>query len=293
MSERELLSAIGRQARVAGVVGYLVGGAVRDILLQRRPLDLDVAVDGPLLSAASLVSALGTEKGWTVEARHERFETARLRGPDGTGIDVAATREEQYPFPGALPVVRTGVPILQDLGRRDFTIHAMAFRLSEAGAEPPLLDPYFGQRDLKRRSLRLLHQASLADDPTRAFRGARYAARLGFQMDPGFSEALRLGDQSGSFAKISGDRLRRALHETLSEENRGVAVEILGRLGVFSLVVEGWSVPVTAAREVSGSPGPEEAWAALLAGAPLSLRERIATRLSFSRALRRVTGCPR
>ncbi len=300
MSEGELrpatplLGTIGRLARrTAGVSAYLVGGAVRDLLLTRAPLDVDIAVEGPVHSGPALVSAFAAETGWSVEARHERFETARLRGPDFERLDVAATREEEYPYPGALPVVRTGVPILQDLRRRDFTVHAMAFRLSEDGIEPPLLDPFGGESDLRQRRLRLLHEASLADDPTRVFRAARYAARLGFEIDPGFPDALRRGVASGAFARISADRLRRALQETLSEENRGVAVEVLGRLGVFALLVEGWEVPVAVAREISEVPGPEEAWTSLLSRGTPSVRERIATRLNFSRALRRATGFPR
>lgn len=299
MSEGELrpaaplLCTIGRMARTAGASAYLVGGAVRDLLLVRQPIDVDIAVEGPVLSVAVVVSALAAETGWGVEALHERFGTARLRGPDGTRIDVAATREEEYPHPGALPVVKTGVPILQDLGRRDFTVHAMAFRLSDAGIGPSLIDPFLGENDLRLRRLRLLHDGSLADDPTRVFRAARYAARLGFETDPGFQEALRRGVASGAFERISGDRLRRALQETLSEENRGMAVEILGRLGIFAVLVEGWEVPDAVARKLSEARGPEEAWTSLLSSVPPSLRERIAARLNFSRAFRRATGFPR
>ncbi|MBK8598694.1 MAG: CCA tRNA nucleotidyltransferase [Holophagales bacterium] len=266
---------------------------MRDLLLVRQPIDVDIAVEGPVLSVAVVVSALAAETGWGVEALHERFGTARLRGPDGTRIDVAATREEEYPHPGALPVVKTGVPILQDLGRRDFTVHAMAFRLSDAGIGPSLIDPFLGENDLRLRRLRLLHDGSLADDPTRVFRAARYAARLGFETDPGFQEALRRGVASGAFERISGDRLRRALQETLSEENRGMAVEILGRLGIFAVLVEGWEVPDAVARKLSEARGPEEAWTSLLSSVPPSLRERIAARLNFSRAFRRATGFPR
>jgi tRNA nucleotidyltransferase (CCA-adding enzyme) len=287
-----LLSTLGRIARAAGSDGYLVGGAVRDLLLRRSPVDVDVAVEGPVRSVAALVSALSAETGWTVEARHERFGTAKLLGPDGTGIDLAATREEHYPYPGALPVVRTGVPIHQDLGRRDFSVHAMAFRLPDAGVEPTLLDPFGGQKDLERRCLRLLHEASLADDPTRVFRAARYAARLGFEIDPGFAEALRRGVGSGSFVRISGDRVRRALQEVLSEQNRGMAVGILSRLGVFAVLVEGWTVPVSVVRDLSDARGPDDAWVELVASAAPLLRERIASRLNFSRALRRAVGSP-
>lgn len=303
MREREagpiapLFGPLVRAARTAGREAYLVGGAVRDLLLRRPPVDVDVAIEGPVSAAAGFTSALCAETGWSVEARHDRFGTATLHGPDGRRVDVAATREEHYPDPGALPVVRAGVPIARDLARRDFTVHAMAYRLSGPGLDAILLDPFGGERDLERQNLRLLHEGSLADDPTRAFRAVRYAARLGFGLDPGFAAALRLGVESGAFQRISGDRLRRALQEVLSEENRGVAVELLGRLGVLDVVVEGWGASLSNAWDhpaVSAAvSAADEAWARLLAPADPALRARVASRLNFSRALRRVAGCPR
>lgn len=288
-----LLGQVGGAARTAGRHAYLVGGAVRDLLLRRPTADVDIALEGTASEASSFVTVLCAEAGWSIEARHGRFGTATLHGPDGWRIDVAATREEHYPHPGALPVVRAGVPIARDLARRDFTIHAMAFRISDEGIEGALIDPSGGQRDLERQNLRLLHEGSLSDDPTRIFRAVRYAARLGFGLDPGFVVALRRAVEAGAFLRISGDRLRRAIQEVLSEENRGVAVELLGRLGVLNAVVEGWTVSLPVAGNLAGTSGPDEAWARLLAPAKPALRARIASRLNFSRALRRATECPR
>ena len=287
-----ILGALALAAREAAVDAYLVGGAVRDLLLRRDPVDVDVALEGSVRTAASVVSSLTREAGWSCEARHERFGTATLRGPGGERVDLAATREETYPHPGALPVVKAGVPIGRDLARRDFTVHAMAFRVGDAGIERPLVDPFGGESDLELRSIRLLHEASLADDPTRVFRAARYAARLDFRLDPGFEAAMRRGVDAGAFSRISGDRLRRALHEVLSEDNRAVAVEILRRLAVPAVVVEGWKIPDSVVQSLSAAIGPEEAWRTLLAPASPELRARIAARLVFSRAFRRSTGCP-
>jgi tRNA nucleotidyltransferase (CCA-adding enzyme) len=283
---------MAREARAVGAVAHVAGGAVRDSLLGRPPVDLDIAVEGPVRSVSGLCRAL-SERGWTCEVLHERFGTATLRAPAGERVDLAATREETYPHPGALPVVTTGVPIGRDLGRRDFTIHAMALPLGPDGSEGPLLDPFGGQADLGRRRIRLLHEGSLADDPTRVFRAARYAARLGFELDAGFGEALRRGVESGAFEKISGDRLRRALHELLSEENRGVAMELLDRLSVPAALVAGWEVDAATARDLAGTPGGDASWARLLEATAPELKERIAIRLGFSRAHRRVTGCRR
>lgn len=288
-----VMAEVAREARGAGATAYLVGGAVRDFILRRSPVDLDVAVEGPARASASVVSALAARPGWACEARHERFGTATLRGPDGNRVDLAATRQETYPQPGALPVVTTGVPIGWDLARRDFTIHAMAFRLGDDGGLEDLLDPLGGRRDVGLRVIRLLSAGSLADDPTRAFRAAKYAARLGFDLDAGFGEAMRRGVASGGFSRISGDRLRSSLGDLLSEENRVVAMEILGRLGVPGAVVEGWSVSGEALGTLGAATGPADAWERLLAPVPADLRGRIAARLNFSRALRRATGCPR
>lgn len=287
-----LLARVARGAASAGASSYLVGGAVRDTLLGRAAVDLDVAVEGPVRSVSRLCFVL-SEDGWACEVLHERFGTATLRAPGGQKLDLAATREETYPHPGALPVVKPGAPIGRDLGRRDFSIHAMALRLGPEGVEGPILDPFGGQTDLALRRIRLLHEGSIADDPTRVFRAARYAARLGFELDAGFGGAMRRAVESGAFEKASGDRLRRALGELLSEENRGVATELLVRLGVPAALVAGWEVDAATARDLAGARGRESAWARLLETVAPDLRERIATRLGFSRALRRATGCLR
>jgi tRNA nucleotidyltransferase/poly(A) polymerase len=286
------LAALAREAGAAGGTAFLVGGAVRDAMLGREPVDHDVAFEGSVAGAATLVSALA-DLGWVCEARHGRFGTARLRAQEGERLDLAVTREETYPHPGALPVVSAGVPIGRDLARRDFTIHAMALRLGSGGIEEGLLDPFGGEADLGQRRIRLLHAASLADDPTRVFRAARYAARLGFELDSGFAAAMQRAVSSGAFARISGDRLRRAIQEVLGEENRAVSVDLLKRLGVLPAVVDGWEVGPGVLAELRTVSGPEEAWAVLVGAAPAGARELVARRLSFSRALRRRTGCPR
>lgn len=287
-----LLGTVAGEARAAGGRAWLVGGAVRDALLGRAPLDLDVAVEAPPGTVAAVALALG-RKGWTRSAEHDRFGTATVRAPDGLKVDLASTRSETYPEPGALPVVTPGVAIEQDLGRRDFPIHAMALSLDPQGPGSLLLDPWGGEVDLRGRAIRLLHDRSLADDPTRVFRAARYAARLGFELDAGFATALRVAAGDGSFARISGDRLRRALGEVLAEENRAVALAHLARLGVPSLLVEGWTVADGTLSSLAAPSSAEAAWEGLLAALAGELRGRIADRLSFSRALRRAAGCPR
>lgn len=287
-----VLGALAGEVAAAGGRAWLVGGAVRDALLGRAPLDLDVAVEGPPGATAAVAAAL-VRRGWARSAEHDRFGTATVRSPGDLRVDLASTRSETYPEPGSLPIVTPGVAMEEDLGRRDFTIHAMAVPLGPDGPGTPLLDPWCGHRDLRDRAIRLLHGRSLADDPTRAFRAARYAARLGFDLDGGFPDALRVASDRGAFARVSGDRLRRALGEVLEEENRSVALAILDRLGVPSLVVENWSIDAGTIASLGSPSSRDEAWGRLLSAGTTELRERVARRLNFSRALRRIAGCPR
>lgn len=285
------LRTLARRAGEARARAYLVGGAVRDAALGHAPTDLDVALEGPSSAVEEVVRRLG-EDGFTCEARHARFGTATLRTPDGMRLDLATTREESYPVPGALPVVRCGAPIERDLARRDFSIHAMARALGTRGPERALIDPCGGAGDLGLRRLRLLHERSLADDPTRVLRAARYAARLGFSLDAGFDAAMQHALSSGAFANTSGDRLRRALEEALSEENRHVALEILLKLDVPAAIVPGWEGGYLPPRgDLPPVSSPSALWSALLAPAPEALRACIARRLAFPRALRAAARC--
>jgi tRNA nucleotidyltransferase (CCA-adding enzyme) len=163
---------------------YLVGGAVRDLLLGQGRTDIDLVVEG---DAAALADRLGAE---TVE--HERFATAKAH-LDGHEVDIAAARTEAYPHPGALPEVEPTAGIAADLARRDFTINAMAIPLRR---DPELIDPHRGHEDLDAGLLRVLHPGSFDDDPTRALRAARYAARFGFEIEPETATLLRQADLS-------------------------------------------------------------------------------------------------
>ena len=140
---------------------------------------------------------------------HERFATAKLQLDDHE-IDIARARSESYPYPGALPLVEPAAGIDADLGRRDFTINAMAVPL---GGEARLIDPYGGRDDLGSGLLRVLHPASFEDDPTRALRAARYAARFGFEPEPQTAALLRRADLSTVSANRRDAELRRLAAE--------------------------------------------------------------------------------
>ena len=201
-----------------GQSAYLVGGAVRDLLLGEPSPDLDIAVEDEI---GGIVEALGGEA-----TQHERFDTASVV-LDETEVDIARTRAETYPSPGALPEVRPA-PLSDDLGRRDFTVNAMAVPLEAPGE---LIDPHGGLDDLRAGTLRVLHELSFLDDPTRALRAARYAARLDLELDPGTERLLRAADVSS----VSEDRVTAELAQIAGEERPSEALGLIAEWGLLDL----------------------------------------------------------
>lgn len=198
---------------------YLVGGAVRDLLLGLPRADVDLVVVG---DAAGLAARLGGGG-----AGHERFGTVKVE-LDGHELDLATARSETYPQPGALPVVAPAQTIEEDLDRRDFTINAMAIPLAD---DPRLIDPRGGRDDLGRGLLRVLHARSFEDDPTRAIRAARYASRYGFTLEPETDRLLRRTD----LATVSAERRRAELERLAAEPTGAVGLGLLAGWGVIDL----------------------------------------------------------
>jgi tRNA nucleotidyltransferase (CCA-adding enzyme) len=197
---------------------YVVGGAVRDLLLGLGRADLDVVVEG---DAAALAARLGAEP-----VEYGRFATAKVVF-DGHEVDIASARSESYPQPGSLPVVSPAAAIAADLGRRDFTINAMAIPLT---GEPRLIDPHGGRDDLEAGLLRVLHRESFADDPTRAIRAARYAARIGLRPEPETEALLRGADLD----TVSADRRRAELLRLAAEATAPRGFALLREWGLLA-----------------------------------------------------------
>jgi tRNA nucleotidyltransferase (CCA-adding enzyme) len=201
---------------LAGERAFLVGGAVRDLLLGKPHPDLDVAVEG---DAPELARRLGADP-----VEHERFATARVE-LEGVRVDLASTRTEHYERPGALPEVEPA-PLHSDLSRRDFTVNAMAVPLANT---PELIDPHTGLDDLRAGLLSVLHPRSFVDDPTRAIRAARYAARFGFEVEPATLELLRRTDLD----TVSEDRRRAELLKLAAEADPAAGFRLLGDWGLL------------------------------------------------------------
>jgi tRNA nucleotidyltransferase (CCA-adding enzyme) len=220
---------------------YLVGGAVRDLLLGHGRADIDLVVEG---DATALASRLGGE---VIE--HERFATAKARLGEHD-VDIATARAETYPHPGALPEVEPTAGIAADLARRDFTINAMAIPLRR---DPELIDPHRGREDLESGLLRILHASSFEDDPTRALRAARYAARFGFELEPDTTDLLREAD----LGTVSADRREAELLRLAGETEAARGFALLAEWGLVELPERGEELAARVAGLLTESPWTE------------------------------------
>ena len=219
-----LLRELGDLADEGEVSLYLVGGVVRDLLLKRGNWDLDLTVEGNGIGFARLVA----DRYGARLAVFERFATARLVFPDGLKIDIATTRRESYAQPAILPTVQLA-SIEEDLYRRDFTINAMAIQLN-AAQFGRLRDVYGGQRDLRARTIRVLHVGSFEDDPTRIFRAIRFEHRFGFRLERATLRLLAQAASTNLIARLSGPRLQNEILLLFSEHDPVRAIARLAQL---------------------------------------------------------------
>ena len=207
-----------------GVPIYLVGGAVRDLLMDKPVADLDITVES---DASTVAHALAARLSGRVVSCSQ-FGTFKV-DMAGESVDVVTSRRETYRRPGALPTVSPS-SINDDLQRRDFTINAMALRLAP---EPVIvLDPCKGQDDIRSRTIRVLHDGSFHDDATRMLRAVRYEQRLGFRLSHE-TEAL-LKSSVSYLDTISGDRLRREMSVVFKEENATAILLRAAGLGLLA-----------------------------------------------------------
>ncbi len=223
-ADLRLLRDLGAIASQRGTRLWLVGGPVRDALLGRPVVDLDLTSAKP---AEELGAALADACGGSVVARSQ-FGTVKLRFGRQT-VDLATARSESYARPGALPTVARG-DLLSDLARRDFSINAMAASLSEEDFGE-VLDTEGGQADLHEKKVRVLHDDSFSDDPTRMLRAVRYATRLGFHMDRHTKALLRR--DLPLLDRVSSSRIHRELDRMLEEPTAPRVLAAADKSGVL------------------------------------------------------------
>lgn len=210
---------------------YIVGGCVRDLLLNRPSLDIDVVVEGSALAIARAASKHLKAK----LISHPQFLTHTLAFKDGRHLDIVTARTETYPEPASLPVVEPA-SLQEDLYRRDFSINAMAISLNKSDFGH-IWDPFGGMEDLEAKKIRVLHAQSFKDDPTRIFRAARFAGRFGYDVEWRTRDWLNEAIALQIPAALSGARLREELIPLLMEVDPRDTFELLSRWGALSFLV--------------------------------------------------------
>ncbi len=226
----QLLERLGEHGDRMGVGVHAVGGFVRDLLLNLPNLDLDITVEGD-----GIFFAEGFGKIYDCHVRsHHAFGTAVLVLNDGRKIDIASTRLEYYDSPGVLPTVERA-SLRHDLYRRDFTINTLALCLNK-DRFGILLDFFGGQKDLQGKNIKVLHNLSFVEDPTRSFRAIRFEQRLQFQLEPHTEGLLRSAVRAGLVSRVGGKRLMTELIHIFNEQKPVLAVKRMAHLGLLPCI---------------------------------------------------------
>jgi tRNA nucleotidyltransferase (CCA-adding enzyme) len=225
----DVLKLIGENAKGLKCSAYLVGGSVRDLLRGEANLDIDIVIEGD-----GIVFAKSLGKKLKARVRtHHRFGTAVVI-TDFLKFDVATARTEYYESPGALPKVETS-SIKKDLYRRDFTINALAIKLNPENFGQ-LLDFFGGLRDLREKTIRILHNLSFVEDPTRAFRAIRFSERFGFKISKHTRNLIKTAEKINLFHKLSGSRLYDELNFLFLETEPIMAIKRLSEMELLKFI---------------------------------------------------------
>lgn len=227
-----ILKNIGDLAEELNYKAYVVGGFVRDLLMDKKNFDIDIVVEGDGTKFASYFAKKYKGKAFI----HQKFKTAVVTMENGFKIDFATARTEYYITPAAAPeVVESSVK--SDLFRRDFTINAMAVRL-DGSQFGNLLDYFMGQKDIQDKKIRVLHSLSIVDDPSRALRAIRFAVRFGFEIGSHTERLLKHAQSLDLYNRIIGLRKFLELQYILQEENYLQALQLLNKYDILKIYSE-------------------------------------------------------
>jgi len=229
---KEQLYAVGQYAQKLGLKAWVVGGAVRDFYLKRDTQDIDLAFSGNQESVAGFcVKRWGGDKH-----KFSRFFTYRVDLNNGLKLDMVRTRKENYPYPGCLPQVEPSPYIKDDLFRRDFTTNAWCCSILP-GSFGQLYDPFGAQKDIERGLVRILHDKSFLDDPTRLYRAVRFAGRFGWKLAPKTERLLRAAVKGEYPLLVSRERFG---HEFLKILEEPRVKEIFALMEKYDLLKFAW-----------------------------------------------------
>ncbi len=235
--ERTLLPNVQKILKEAGQIAdrmrykiYAAGGVVRDILLGQESLDVDLVVEGNGILLAEELAKLYDAR----VRQHQNFGTAEIIFSDDFKIDVATARVEFYAYPAALPQVESST-LHQDLYRRDFTINAMAVALNES-SYGNLVDFFDGREDLQEHTVRVLHNLSFIEDPTRILRAIRFEQRYGFKIEPQTLKFLNETVSRGVLSRVSNERIGEELKHIFIEPQAGIMLRRMKELAVWPYI---------------------------------------------------------
>ena len=210
----DMLLSIGTYAHKLGLRAWVVGGAVRDFYIGRETVDIDLTFDGTQESVANFCV-----KMWGgVKRKFSKFGTYKVNLNNGLHLDLTRLRHEVYAFPGILPEITFTKDIKQDLFRRDFTVNAWALSIlpDEFGKS---VDPYGAKKDIDAGLIRVLHKESFLDDPTRMYRGVRFAGRFGWRAAPITKQLFLEADREQAPLLVSRERFSQEFLKILAEKN--------------------------------------------------------------------------
>jgi tRNA nucleotidyltransferase (CCA-adding enzyme) len=233
---RHLIAIAGEAAHSQNMPAYLVGGFVRDLILEVKNLDLDIVVEGDGIKFAEILS----QKLGAGLVRHKRFGTATILISKHLKVDIATARSERYPKAAELPEVTCGI-LKDDLLRRDFTINAMAVSINREDFGR-FIDCFDGKKDLAEKKIRVLHGLSFIDDPTRILRAIRFEQRYGFRIEPKTLGLLRQAKKLKMLEKVQPQRLRDELILMLKEEGPLKQLKRVNELAGFDFIKPGLSL---------------------------------------------------
>ncbi|SNR87176.1 tRNA nucleotidyltransferase (CCA-adding enzyme) [Anaerovirgula multivorans] len=223
----QLLITTGAAGDLLGKNVFVVGGFVRDLLLEKKNLDIDLVIEGDgILFAEKLNKTLGGKL-----LSHSEFGTATIILDNDTTLDIVSARREYYEYPAALPKVEKS-SLWNDLFRRDFTINCMAIQINSNGFGK-LIDYFGGLEDVQNRKIRVLHNMSFIEDPTRIFRAIRFASRLNFEIDRETNNFIIEAIKGNMLSKVTDDRIREEFIHIIEDENISMSISLMNSLNIF------------------------------------------------------------
>jgi len=241
---KKALKLCSEAAEEKGLQFFLIGGIVRDIIINKKNFDVDITVQGNAVEFAQYLEKNYSES-YKIKETHESFKTAKILFSfenEIVALDLSSTRKESYPYPSSLPKIEEiGCELYEDVIRRDFTINSMALSLNKDNF-CELIDYLGGYNDLKEGKLEVMHDRSFIDDPTRIIRGLKFSVRFGYKFGEKTEKLMRECLESGQFDGLAGERIKLELKQAFNV-NRPECLTRFVKEDIYRLVDTELSLP--------------------------------------------------